>query len=571
MKKSLVTLSFTLLIIFVAVFGVSGVSAYADSETDFLYFEKDAGQVTYPTETTGVSYTVYCSEYATKLAYSFSNDLSETNSGEIALSVNPKNAKQQIGKFTAHANGEYTFTASITNGGKSYTVSTADDESGLVLTEIDPQYPKLVDYSSLWGSSAYFKNLWTEDGIWNYTFTAYDNVPTQDFVSTYSGIGRILVFCLDITEEVPDNLQELLESGEPIESGITIILDKDYTKAGKVYEQDFSFALNEKGFYFFMLQDRAGNTSPVEFLFVNYPDPKYYLTFDNQTVDVNPLITSVLETVESGAETYTDSLLKEAETAALLLQNSFLTVADEDVTEAITAERKKLYNALYAANKKLINAKVNFEVSIVNAELLDGTIDIGNFNSYYFPDLKKGETVKLEIIVAEIARKSQYPDSVIAQSSVEEPNTLYKLSYRITLNGETVAPSSALTVKITWKGSVAAADVVGVASDGTINKEYSSNSDGSGWTVFYTDAAEKTFYVVVNDPNAASKLLWLWILLGVIGGMLIAAVPIYIFVLRPKLIASGKIKPKKSGDKPSENGDNDKEINTDEGKHDEIS
>ena len=163
-----------------------------------------------------------------------------------------------------------------------------------------------------------------------------------------------------------------------------------------------------------------------------------------------------------------------------------------------------------------------YEVEIVNDDLLFGEIKVLNLDSAAVEALG-GDIVKVKITVARFEADNYDGGKASALSGIGNARYVYRLVYELSVNGVVSAiPESALIFNIEVPEKVTAVALLVGSQDGYESKNF---SYGVSWMRFETSLNNATYYLVTeeNDDGDGSGLLPLWITLGALGGVALAA------------------------------------------------
>ena len=359
------------------------------------------------------------------------------------------------------------------------------------------------------------------------------------FGSGYSGIGYAEVFYTD-TELTTDDIPEGSEGPEmhPVAS-----YDK-FPEGTAQIDFTLEFAIKSDGYYYYYVIDRVGNQEMGP-LFGYKVEISVDERFTVQSVGNNGHVSTLNveenminygAEIENNKDKVNAALYEKAYAAYSALMLSFMSSspgASEQYFAFVSGELKEFKDAYRNG--------ATYEVEIVNDDLLFGEIKVLNLDSAAVEALG-GDIVKVKITVARFEADNYDGGKASALSGIGNARYVYRLVYELSVNGVVSAiPESALIFNIEVPEKVTAVALLVGSQDGYESKNF---SYGVSWMRFETSLNNATYYLVTeeNDDGDGSGLLPLWITLGALGGVaLAAAIAVAVLYATGKLPRSKKV------------------------------
>lgn len=490
--------------------GAGVVSANAAGADDIpLVYVENPNNVKYFNGVDGVNLRIECSLATEELSYVFETDYKDPYKGTLVLSEDSEK-KIKRAMYNIKENGIMQVTAKVKLADGSYEEVQSEE---YVIDNVDYMAPQLKQSEE----SYYYQN-----NILHYTLFVYDNISAQKMTAA-SGLGGIMVCFIkpEFDYEIEDINNIVLT--EAIEAGhVGIVYEKSYGNTLRVYQYEkFEFKAEEDGLYFVYAFDNIGNAT-VHFLFPLAINPEFTLDGLN--------LTSIIETARNQADTgagkYKQSILDALYDNADALLLAFQKNESDDV-------KRQALNALRAAQREYNNAEARIaEPVVINGEFLPGTISIRELNAAT-ANLLKGETATPNFIIADYG--SNLPANVISAAGLQNANKVIKITYTLKKGESLLTPLRPLVISMTIPTTYKEAVVV--SGSDTLGFRVENSEKGGAFLQFESSYSNREFYIVIYDEVNKANLLWLYITLGVIGGLLIIAVILYFAVFRKRLTA----------------------------------
>ena len=403
----------------------------------------------------------------------------------------------------------------------------------------------------------------SSDGIYKmqYRMCFEDPYKGSRYSSACSGLLSILIFSTseDLNNKVNEGGDKPSEGGDNAdEEGITD--SQDYHE---VYLKSFSenqipvaeyyadFTAEKNGYYYFMVVDKSGNAAIGSLFHYNKERlPEYNITTNVNGYDMT---INVKETLDSVQKELADNKGKVNEKIYANLESSYSIFMECFTSSWIDASRKKDVNKLYYEMIEYRKAFYNalngptVRVNVINAELFPGKISVTNLSGNIVDGALYGDEILVTIIVSRWDAQD-YNEAAKLDMDVSNANYVYKLTYTLTLEGEPVTPKEPLAFAVEKEANC---DILGIsASSSNVNYQEVQYTYGNVWLRFSTQYASRDFHLFASYDGPKNDLTWLWITLGVVGGVGIA-VGITLLILNKKGIIKLRA-PKKPVEEPKE-------------------
>ncbi|MBR3685149.1 MAG: hypothetical protein IKL86_02625 [Clostridia bacterium] len=353
------------------------------------------------------------------------------------------------------------------------------------------------------------------------TLKFMDTQSTGTLSTARCGLEEIMILRTDmaLTDLTEENLTD--ESVEVVKKWGLL------SPLSAILEQTIKFNVEKDGYYYYFVVDRVGNLN-IGTLFDNKFERENYDDTDDRfmiCMDVTTYPQSGVYSVKSNMVAIGQELDKNKENtnstvynramesySALLLR--FYTGDALTDKIGVTNDWFSFFYGDYTAFKNAYSIGATYSVDITNGDLLGGTLSAVNLNKNTLPSLGGGD-VKAEFIVAKYA-KSDLPDAL--KDALNGNGYAYKLNYKLTVNGQQVSiPKTDLVYEvINLQGDIKNADIYIKIGD---TYTLATAQKGANWVRFGTSLNSAEYYLVITESEQNSDLTWLWITLGVVGGV----------------------------------------------------
>ena len=373
--------------------------------------------------------------------------------------------------------------------------------------------------------------------------TFMDGVNASTIASARSGLAEILIIrtdvaLTDLTEDGVQNAEiETVASWEPLVPNQIIL------------SQKVTFTIDKDGYYYYFVVDRVGNLQINEMLGGKFSredhsetDSRFEVTErtasgSTATYSVKNYLILIGEELSEydgkiQSNIYADAL---AEYSTLLLR--FYSGESQTDRESISKAYFSFINGSYKTFKNAFSVGATFVATLVNGDLMgEAQLNALNLNKETVPSLG-GDEVKATFNVARYSESELPAELKLLLGDLDNP-CAYKLGYTLTVSGvQSNVPNKALVYElIGFDSSQKNFKIYQKTASGFVEIEQIQMANGIRFATALNGAE---FYLVYSQTNQTASLLWLWITLGVVGGV---GVAVGFFFLGRKIMQKAKCK-----------------------------
>lgn len=333
--------------------------------------------------------------------------------------------------------------------------------------------------------------------VFNYAVRA--NEYTSDRTAN-SGFKKVTVY-RKLTEEnsQPENIQ----------------VYEQFTNSLMFYGQFLAI----KGEYFIEAIDGVNNKKTVRVINIDY-DINHRRTIDN------------VETMLSKQADYKKELIDNLKEKYVKWQIMYF---DDYYTQA---QLEEAYNDTLEALTICGQAKKEFKVKVIN-NFYVGDVTVENFDSSTYADIVYGETITMNISLAEYQNGNNKFDEIFSQSKMKSAEKILAINVELTSDMKELAFSQFVEpIKISIP--LSKYKNISAVSESLVNGQtvYSQLrvDKGDTWVMVYVPQAQTTVNLVIQQNNAADNLKWLYLLLLLVP----IALGVVLFVYKNKIFSKLK-------------------------------
>ncbi|MBR6751166.1 MAG: hypothetical protein IKM01_02835 [Clostridia bacterium] len=522
----------------------------------------------------GMSFTIEAPATTEKIYVAFEDDVGDwqiANQGEVGIvpyiEIDAFNATE-AGKYNSvkkyKENGKWYAKVKVHSNGYLHVKAEVRDADSKIeeiediidVTAIDWRAPKLnLEKTEYYADSS--------DGVYKmqYKMRFEDPYKGTRYTSACSGLLSLLIFSSssDLSPKVDEGGSKPSEGGDNVDkdditnsADYNEIVNKNFSENQMpVVDFDAEFTAEKNGYYYFLVVDKSGNAAFGSlFKYTKERLPEYNITTNingyDATINVKETLDAIQKELDDNKGKINEDIYEDLESSYSIFMECF-------TSSWIDASRKKDVNKLYYEmieyRKVFYNALKgpSVRVDVINAELFPGKITVSNLDGSIVNGALYGDEILVTIIVSRWDA-SDYPEGAKLDMNVGEANYVYKLTYTLTLEGEVVTPTKPLNFAIEKNANC---NVLGISASSSSTKyQEVQYTYGNVWLRFSTSYASRDFHLYASYDGPKKDLTWLWITLGVVGGVAIA-VGITLIILNKKgIIKIGR--PKKATEEPKE-------------------
>ena len=363
--------------------------------------------------------------------------------------------------------------------------------------------------------------------VFGLRLTFIDTMSTSVLSSARSGLKEILILRTDA--ELNDLTPEQIEG-----NGVETMLSWELlSPLQATLEHTISFDVDKDGYYYYFVIDRVGNLA-IGTLFDGKFERENYADTDDRFMMANDItrypdggtfsIKNYMITIGQELSDYKEqtnskvySTAWEAYSALLLRCYTGDAVSDK---VSVTKDWFSFFNGPYTAFKNAYSVGATYEVSLINGDLLSGKLSAINLNKNTLPSLG-GDQVVASFIVAKYDL-SALPSEALSVSGLSGKGYAYKLNYTLTVSGvQSAVANVPLQYEVVGLPSELQDFVVVMKTDSGYTAP--TQTKGENWIRFELQQNSAELYLICTDSQEKPNLTWLWITLGVVGGVMVVA------------------------------------------------
>ena len=373
--------------------------------------------------------------------------------------------------------------------------------------------------------------------------TFVDGVNAGTIASARAGLQEVLIIRTDVA--LTDLTPESVES-----AGVeTIATWEPLTPTQIILSQKVTFTIDKDGYYYYFVVDRVGNLQINEMLGGKFSREDHSETdsrfdvFDKwagssgATYSVKNYMIQIGEELSEYDGKVQSEVYKDALEAYSTLLLRFYSGESQTNRESISNAYFAFFNGEYTAFKNAFSVGATFTTNLINGDLMGNAQLVAlNLNKETVPSLG-GDEVKATFNVAKYAG-SELPQELKDKLGDVSNVGAYKLGYVLTVSGvQSTVPSKALGYEIIGFNANQKDFKIYLKTDsGYVEPEQIALENGIRFSTALNGAE---YYLIYTETNVAKDLLWLWITLGVVGGI---GAGVGFFFLGRKIMQNAKCK-----------------------------
>ncbi len=350
--------------------------------------------------------------------------------------------------------------------------------------------------------------------------TFVDVGSTGMLSSERSGLKEILILRTDLP--IGELTEEAIENG----GAETVCAWELLSPLQALLTQSVTFNLQKDGYYYYFVVDRVGNLQIGTVFEGKFQREDHAGTDDRFMIEAGQATFSIKNyMVEIGQElndykdeTNSDVYNKALESYSALLLRCYTGDALTDPVD-VGKDWFSFFNGPYTTFKNAYSIGATYRVELVNGDLLDGTLEALNLNKNTLPSLG-GDEVVAQFIVAKY-ELSALPEELLTASGLSGEGYALKLSYTLTVSGvQSRVPDTKIQYEFMSLPEELEDFAVVIKTDSGYTVQ--TLTKGENWLRFESGLNGAEYYLVCVYSEEETDLTWLWITLGVVGGIIVA-------------------------------------------------